>query len=144
MYASSEWKRIRARSLAAHPLCEQCRKDRCAAYQEGGIGGLRVGQRRVLRQEIKGSARDAQEDENEFIFPTAAPEPACLRFPQRYNPDPHVGQQEADGEDFGRLQSSPDKHFHADESDAPDNDDCQGQEMIEEARACHFCTEAQM
>ena len=27
LYASSEWKRIRARFLAAHPLCEQCRKE---------------------------------------------------------------------------------------------------------------------
>ena len=27
IYGSSEWKKIRARFLAAHPLCEQCRKE---------------------------------------------------------------------------------------------------------------------
>ena len=27
LYASSEWKRIRALFLTAHPLCEQCRKE---------------------------------------------------------------------------------------------------------------------
>ena len=27
MYASSDWKRIRARFLAAHPLCERCRQE---------------------------------------------------------------------------------------------------------------------
>ena len=27
LYASSEWKKIRARFLAVHPLCEQCRKE---------------------------------------------------------------------------------------------------------------------
>ena len=52
-------------------------------------------------------------------------------------PDSRIGQQEADGEDGGRMHSGGDERLRTDESDAPHRYDGEGQQMDEEAVLCH-------
>ena len=52
---------------------EQGRQQRRDAHEERHVAGLRVGQGRVFRQEIEGSAGDPEEDEHQFVLPGAAP-----------------------------------------------------------------------
>ena len=56
---------------------EDGREKRGGTDQERHVAGLRMGQRRILREEVEGAAGDAQEQEHDLLFPAEPQRPVA-------------------------------------------------------------------
>ena len=116
---------------------EQRRQQRRAAHEESHVAGLRVGEGRVLGQEVHGASGQAEDDEHRLVLPVVAPQPTAVALPERQRPDARVRHHETDQKDLGRSETGQDQYFRADERDTPDGHDGQCNEVHEEFRTSH-------
>ena len=103
---------------------ERSGEKRSQADDERGVGRGRVVHRLVFGEKIQRTARNAEPDHQQFVFPVVCqpPKTSFLPLGKRKRQEQHVGNDESQGENLGRRQSGNQQQLRIDKSAAPDDD----------------------